>query len=507
LRFNFLIFILLLKVHFIFSQEALPREFRGVWIATVGNIDWPSEKNLSTEQQKKEILNLLDLFHSLHFNAIIFQVRPAADAFYNSKYEPWSSYLTGENDKAPAPYYDPLAFIIEETHKRGMEFHAWLNPYRAVINYQEFQSKPFPLTYEKSEWFVNYGKNKYFNPGIPEVRAYTNQVVTDIVQNYNIDAIHFDDYFYPYKIKDEDFPDQLTFKDHGGSYYPDHLDDWRRNNINLIIRELYQTIKTIKPWVQLGISPFGVWRNKNQDPRGSATEAGQTNYDHLYADILYWIKNGWIDYILPQAYWPIGHNKVDYKEVVQWWADNSFGARLYIGHSMYRLGEIKEDPAWIKESPTEIEKQLDLNKSLSQIEGSVFFSAKSFIQNPFKIDHILETKYYPFPALQPIANKNVKYVPEAVINAELEKLKNKQFLLHWEAIPENVEKQAVKFLVYQFNDHEEVNLNKASNIISLTGENQLFIPKKDLKEATTFVIIGVSKNNDLSSPIRVEVKN
>ena len=208
---TYLIFLLLFIYHFSFAQIK-KREFRGVWIATVENIDWPSSKHLSSDQQKSEIIKLLDLFKSLNFNAIIFQIRPAADSFYNSKYEPWSSYLTGVNDKAPAPYYDPLAFIIEETHKRGMEFHAWLNPYRAIVNYKEFQSNPFRLTYEKSEWFLNYGKNKYFNPGIPEVRNYTNKIVADIVQNYDIDAIHFDDYFYPYKIKGENFPEEDSFK-------------------------------------------------------------------------------------------------------------------------------------------------------------------------------------------------------------------------------------------------------------------------------------------------------
>jgi uncharacterized lipoprotein YddW (UPF0748 family) len=449
----------------------------------------------------------LDLFHDLHFNAIIFQIRPTADAFYNSKYEPWSSYLTGTNDKAPAPYYDPLAFIIEEAHKRGMEFHAWLNPYRAVINYQEFQSNPFPLTYEKSEWFVNYGKNKYFDPGIPEVRAYTKQVVTDIVQNYDIDAIHFDDYFYPYTIKDEKFPDLETFKNYGGRYFPDKIDDWRRENVNLIVKELFQNIKTLKPWVQFGISPFGVWRNKTDDFRGSLTEAGQTNYDNLYADVLHWMRMGWLDYVLPQAYWHIGHSKVNYKEVVKWWVDNSFGTDLYIGQAMYRLGDKNQDESWMASSPTEIEKQMDLNKSNSQIQGSAFFSAKSFVKNPFKIDQILREKYYQYPSLMPIANKNVSHTPEAVLNARLEKLKNKEYTLSWETIPENVEKQAVKYLVYQFKEHEIEDLNRAANIVALTGENKLNLSKKDLKDAKQLVIIGVSKNNNLSAPVRVDVKN
>lgn len=487
------------------GQETVPREFRGVWVATVGNIDWPSDKNLSSDQQKKEMLNLLDLFKSMNFNAIVFQVRPSADAFYNSKYEPWSFYLNGENNKAPFPYYDPLAFIIEETHKRGMEFHAWLNPYRAVVNYQEYRSNPFPLTYEKPEWFINHGTNKYFDPGLPEVRAYTNKVVTDIVQHYDIDAIHFDDYFYPYKIKDQEFDDQRSFKAHGGDFYPDQPDNWRRQNVNRIIQELHQTIKTMKPWVQLGISPFGVWRNQSDDLRGSITEAGQTNYDDLYADIMLWMKNGWIDYILPQAYWHIGHEKVDYKEVVKWWAENSFNTNLYIGHGLYKLGNGSEIKAWNLQNPTQIERQLEMNQQFSNILGSVFFSAKSFVQNPYDINEKLKNKFFQNPILQPVANKNEKFTPQPVSNARLTKLKNKQYLLEWDVTPENISFQAVKFLVYHFHSGEAHNIYKTSNILSLTGETHLEIPKKILQSGHSLMIIGVSKNNNLSSPVSIKL--
>ncbi len=488
---------------FSFSQEKMKGEFRGVWIATVENIDWPSSKNLSTDQQKNEIIKLLDLFKNLNFNAIIFQIRPSADAFYNSKYEPWSSYLTGVNDKAPAPYYDPLAFIIMETHKRGMEFHAWLNPYRAVVNYMEYQSNPFRLTYEKSEWFINYGKNKYFNPGLPEVRAYTNKVVIDIVQNYDIDAIHFDDYFYPYKINGENFQDDESFKTYGAEFYPDNQDDWRRHNVNLIIEELYTTIKNIKPWVQFGISPFGVWRNKSVDPTGSDTNAGQTNFDDLYADILLWLKNGWMDYVLPQAYWHIGHKRADYKEIATWWANNNNHTNLFIGQSLYRLGEKKNNRAWMKQNPTEIEKQLNLNKSISQIKGSAFFSAKSFLKNPLGIDEILKTRYFKNPVIPPTVNHNNKFLPEPVFNAEISKRKNKMYRLSWEAMSENKEKEAVKFIVYQFEKGEKVDTKISTNIIALTGEKFIDIPKKNLKNANVFIVQAVNRNNNISMPVRI----
>lgn len=494
-----------LHVYEVSSQESLSREFRGVWVATVGNIDWPSSKGLSTIEQQKEIINLLDLFKGMNFNAVVFQIRPSADAFYKSQFEPWSYYLSGSNNKAPNPYYDPLAFIISETHKRGMEFHAWLNPYRAVVNISEYRSNPFPLTYEKPEWFINYGKNKYFDPGVPEVRAYTNKVVADIVLNYDVDAIHFDDYFYPYKINGEQFQDERSFQTHGGSFYPESKEDWRRENVNTIIAELHHTIKRSKPWVQFGISPFGVWRNNKDDQRGSNTDAGQTNYDDLYADIMLWMKNGWLDYVLPQAYWRIGHNKVDYKTIVQWWADNSFGTKLYIGHAMYRLAVKSEDQAWNISQPTEIETQLNFNKSISQVKGSVFFSAASFKSNPYKINQTFEKKIYQHPALQPIANKKKKFSPQAVKNLRLTKLKNKQYLLQWDIMPEHIEYQAVKFLVYLFDENEALNINNNSNIIELTGESSLLLSKKKIKSGQRFTVVAVSKNNDLSSPVSIKI--
>ncbi|MGI9533054.1 glycoside hydrolase family 10 protein [Lutimonas sp.] len=505
MRILLIILFVFLQFHDINSQESLSREFRGVWVATVGNIDWPSAKDLSTQEQQKEIINLLDLFKGMNFNAVVFQIRPSADAFYKSQYEPWSYYLSGTNNKAPSPYYDPLAFIISETHKRGMEFHAWLNPYRALVNISEYRSNPFPLTYEKPEWFINYGKNKYFDPGLPEVRTYTNKVVADIVLNYDIDAIHFDDYFYPYKINGEKFEDERSFKRHGGAFYPDKKDDWRRENVNIIIAELHHTIKSLKPWVQFGISPFGVWRNTKDDQRGSNTEAGQTNYDDLYADIMLWMKNGWLDYVLPQAYWRIGHDKVDYKTIVEWWADNSFGTKLYIGHAMYRLAVKSEDQAWNMAQPTEIESQLIFNKRISQVKGSVFFSAQSFQSNPYKINQTFEKKIYQHPILQPIADKKMKFSPQAVRNLRLTKLKNKQYLLQWDRMPEHIEYQAVKYLVYLFDGNEAPDINQNAKIIALTGEASLLLSKKRIKSGQRLTVVAVSKNNDMSSPVSIQL--
>jgi len=225
----------------------------------------------------------------------------------------------------------------------------------------------------------------------------------------------------------------------------------------------------------------------------------------LYADVLYWMKNGWLDYVLPQAYWHIGHDKVDYKTIVQWWADNSFGTNLYIGHALYRLGSKNEDPSWNIKKPTQIESQLDYNKSISNVRGSVFFSAKSFLNDPLKINQILKEKYFQNPVLQPIANNKKKFTPQPVVNATLTKLKNKQYLLKWEAMPDHIEHQAVKYLVYLFDENEAYNINKNSNLMSLTGETSLLIPKKKIQSRQSIVIIAVSKNNDLSQPVSIKL--
>ncbi len=499
----FFILLLLLSIK-ISSQQNIDREFRGVWIATVNNIDWPSSNDLSTDEQKEEIIKLLDLYKSLNINAVIFQIRPSADAFYNSKYENWSGWLTGRNGDAPIPYYDPLAFIISETRKRGMEFHAWLNPYRAIVNYKEFQSNPLPLTYNKPEWFINYGKNKYFDPGNPEVRAYTNKIVTDIVQQYDIDAIHFDDYFYPYKIKDEVFTDSLSFEKFGGELYPNNIDDWRRENVNIIIKELKTTIKSIKPWVQFGISPFGVWRNKSKDVNGSDTEAGQTNYDDLYADILFWLKNGWLDYILPQVYWHIGFKKADYSKIVNWWAKNNFETNLYVGHGLYRMDRKKENRAWRKQKPSEIEKQLDLNRTIPQIQGSVYFSGKSFLKDPLNVNEILKDKYYQFPILPPSTNTKIKFIPEPVFDINIAKINSKNQRLSWHSLSENKEKEAIKFLIYHFDKGEKINFKNKTKIIEITGEHHFDFNKKKIKKGSVFTIIAVSRNNNKSNPVNIK---
>lgn len=369
-------------------------EFRAVWIATVENIDWPSKRGLNSDEQKAEFIKILDLHKRNGMNAIVMQVRPVTDALFPSKYEPWSEYLTGKQGTPPSPYYDPLAFMIEETHKRGMEFHAWINPYRAVFNVTRSSVSPSHVTRLFPKWFVTYGNTKYFNPALPEVRDHVTRVIRDMVERYDLDGIHFDDYFYPYPIAGKPFPDEEAYLKYGNGL---SKADWRRSNVDSIIKMLSTTIKAVNPRVKFGISPFGIWRNISKDPMGSNTRGGLSNYDDLYADILLWLREGWIDYVVPQLYWEIGHPLADYNTLLNWWSKYTFGKHLFIGHAPYRNGEGRS-VSW--KNPNQIPNQIKALRNTNAL-GSVYFSSKSFSNNPAGWNDSLRNNYYKYPALVP----------------------------------------------------------------------------------------------------------
>jgi len=377
------------------EQQALPpkHEFRAAWVATVENIDWPSRKGLSTDSQKLEFLRLVDMHQHNGMNALVVQVRPAADAFYPSPYEPWSEWLTGVQGKAPSPYYDPLQFMIEETHKRGMEFHAWCNPYRAVYAVGKSSISPTHITRLHPEWFLNYGGTRYFDPGNKEVQQYVVAVIRDIVRRYDVDALHFDDYFYPYRIAGKEFPDDASYAKYGNGM---SREDWRRSNVDSIILQLSTMIKQEKKYCKFGISPFCVWRNSSKDPEGSETQAGQTNYDDLYADILLWLKKGWIDYVAPQLYLEIGYKRADYSVLLPWWGKHTYGRQCYIGLAIYRAGS---NAAW--RDRTQLTRQIRLMRNTDSIQGAIYFSSRSFENNPNGWSDSLQLTYYNYPALIP----------------------------------------------------------------------------------------------------------
>jgi uncharacterized lipoprotein YddW (UPF0748 family) len=369
-------------------------ELRAVWVATVDNIDWPSRGNYNTDSQKAEFTRLLDLHQNNGMNAVVVQVRPATDAFYPSPFEPWSQWLTGEQGKAPNPYYDPLEFMVSETHKRKMEFHAWMNPYRAEFKIGGAVLAPTHITRLHPDWFLTYGDKRYFDPGNKAVQQHVTHVVADIVNRYAIDAVHFDDYFYPYRIAGQEFPDQASYARYGNGM---GIDDWRRSNVDSIIHTLYTTIKAVNPACQFGISPFGVWRNADKDPvNGSQTRAGQTNYDDLYADILLWLQKGWIDYVAPQLYWEFGHKAAPYEVLIDWWNDHTYGRNCYIGLAMYRANS---NTAW--KDKTQLPRQIEVLRSKPNIQGMIFFSSKSFNNNPNGWNDSLRLNYFKEPVPLP----------------------------------------------------------------------------------------------------------
>ena len=372
-------------------------EFRGVWVATVDNIDWPSKGNFNSDSQKVEFIKLLDMHQRNGMNAMIVQVRPVTDAFYPSPYEPWSEFLTGKQGQPPLPYYDPLEFMIAETHKRGMEFHAWMNPYRAVFNIGTSSIAANHITKIHPDWFLTYGDKKYFDPGNKEVQQYLTNVVRDVVSRYAVDAIHFDDYFYPYRIAGKEFPDNAKYLQYGTGM---NKDDWRRSNVDSIISLLSNVIKKENPKCQFGISPFGVWRNEDKDPiNGSKTNGAQTNYDDLYADILLWLKNGWIDYVAPQLYWEFGHRVAPYEILLDWWSKHTYGRNCYIGLGIYRANS---NNAW--RDITHLPRQIEALRNTPNIQGMIFFSSKTFEKNPNGWSDSLRLNYFKEPAKMPEMN-------------------------------------------------------------------------------------------------------
>lgn len=364
--------------------------FKGAWIATVANIDWPSPEAVgNTQKQQQEMLWELDSLASLGINAIILQVRPTADALYRSPYEPVSHWLTGKQGLWEGSWdtLDPLQWTIEQAHKRNMEVHVWLNPYRlnlATTDTSAFASDH--LLRQHPERFWCYAKQWYFDPGLDVTREWICTIVQDIVTRYDIQAVHMDDYFYPYPSNGKPLPDTETFKRYPRGF--DNIQDWRRNNVNMVIREIHRTIKECKPDVEFGISPFGVWRNASVDSTGSATTAGITNYDDLYADIRLWIKKGWIDYVLPQLYWEIGKKAADYEVLAHWWANEVRGTKckLYIGMAPYRLENASPKTPWGKGN--EIGRQMRLNRTIPEITGECFYSTKPLLCNP---RHVCDT--------------------------------------------------------------------------------------------------------------------
>lgn len=356
---------------FIGDSYAAKPEMRAAWVSTVFNIDWPSKASYgNVSKQKQEYIYMIDRLKEAGINTVVVQVRPEGDALYPSSINPWSRYLTGTQGRDPG--YDPLKFMIEETHKRGMEFHAWFNPYRASI-YDDISSLASnnPVR-SHMDWVIHYKGKWYFDPGLPQVRKLVVDSITEVVRNYDVDAVHFDDYFYPAA----DFPDRETFNKYGNGK---DLAQWRRENVNQLLYEVKTNIKSIKPWVEFGVSPGGIWRNRKNTSLGSPTDGGETYVKHS-ADTVAWIKRGLVDYVVPQVYWKMDHPKAPYNKLIDWWAKQVVGTnvKLYIGQGIYKKGQSDYNGENVS---AEIYDQVRLNRDYSYIQGSMYFSAKDVIYN------------------------------------------------------------------------------------------------------------------------------
>lgn len=370
-----------------YKAMPLPQEMRGVWIASVENMDWPSKPGLPPAAQQKEFTDLLDLLKQLNFNTVIVQVRPAADTFWPSRQEPWSYYLTGR--QGVSPHYDPLAFMIKEAHKRGLAFHAWFNPFRVQNVSKAALSENHPIK-KHPDWLVSYGGRKYYNPAIAAARRHSINVIAEVAEKYDVDGIHLDDYFYPYPVKKNGktvpWPDAELYKKYGNGQ---PLAAWRRSNVNTFVRDLHQRLKATKPELPLGISPFGVWRNQSKDPTGSPTRAFSAYDDGLYADSRLWIEQGWIDYVVPQLYWHFGHRVAPYGVLLKWWnkeMERNPQVKLYIGLGTYKHGDEWKDPA-------ELDKQMAELKKYKNVAGAVHFSAIRIKNNQGQVQKTLKKHY------------------------------------------------------------------------------------------------------------------
>lgn len=472
------------------GQNSPKHEFRGAWIQTMFQGDY---MNLSVEELKSDLIKKLDDLKLMGINALVFQVRPESDAWYNSPYEPWSRFLSGKQGKAPADNFDPMSFLIAECHKRCMEFHAWLNPYRAASG-GGVHLAPSHIYHKHPEWFFKFNNYIYFNPGVDESIDFICTVVKDIVMRYDVDAIHMDDYFYPYPSPGLQIPDQETFKNNGRGFTD--IEDWRRDNVNRLIQALSATIKESKPWVRFGISPFGIYRNNTSHPDGSATN-GTENYDDLYADIMLWVNKGWVDYNIPQIYWEMGHAQADYVTLAKWWAAHKGKAELYYGQDVARTMKVDQLTAKMRSV-----------RELKGVGGYCFWPANELFWNNKGVADSLKTSYFKYPALIPPYTRLSTHKPHQVSEITMSPGNNGKLSLTWGAVVEdNVSEGAHYFVVYAFPQKSKINLSNSKNIIAITPYTfaEIDLPAKKM----TYVVTAVNRYHIESKGrvLKVDKKN
>lgn len=498
------------------------RQFRSAWISTVSNLDFPSKPGLTEEQFKAEYKKVLDNFQALNLNAVTFQVRPKADAFYKSNINPWSEWLTGVQGKDPR--WDPLKWMIDETHKRNMEFHAWFNPYRVTVGYEPKKTTAQLLsTLSKNNWarknpqyVLKFDGKLLLNPGEPAVRNYVKDSIMEVVQNYDIDAVHFDDYFYPYKVSrggvtytfGNSNEDLATFKKYGAKFTD--IKAWRRNNIDLLIQQVSSAIKAKKPYVKFGVSPFGIWGHLDNHPVGSINgegshtpKASSSSYDDIYADTRGWVKNGWIDYITPQIYWSFGQSAAPYGELADWWANvvKETNCQLYIGHANYKhISNSSWETDW--KNPQEIPNQLKFNSMYPEIKGSCFFSLNSLKGNKFGETTIIKNQYFNYKSLVPTMPWLDNKAPEPIKINNISGSKN-GINIKWDDKKQN---DSTYYVIYRFDGDKIGDIENPASILTtvrrINGQTSLQFNdlSASINKKYTYAITALDRLHNESEP-------
>ncbi len=478
------------------AGDSPKREFRGAWIQCVNG----QFQGLSPAAMQRTLREQLDELQRDGVNAIIFQVRAECDALYPSRIEPWSKFLTGTQGRAPQPYWDPLQWMIDQCHKRGMELHAWINPYRAKTKgTTQLASNHIAVTHP--ERVFSYGGLFVLNPGIPANRDYICRIVDDIVSRYDVDGIHLDDYFYPYPSPGLSIPDDRTYSLYNSKHIS-NIADWRRDNVDELMRQLSDSIHRIKPWVKFGVSPFGIYRNRKNSPEGSATN-GLECYGDLYADVLKWVNNGWVDYCVPQLYWEIGNRAADYETLIKWWNQYASNRPLFIGEDVVRTTKAadRKNPS-VNQMPA---KHL-LHQQMNNVQGTVLWYAKAVADNVGNYGHVLRDAYWRYPALQPLmpfidkkAPKKPKKLKPVWTSDGLVLFWTKPKGKHWGD-------EVRRYVVYRFAEGEKVNLDDASKIVAVTSDTFLKLPYSDGSRKATYVVTSLDRMSNESKAAKKKVK-
>jgi uncharacterized lipoprotein YddW (UPF0748 family) len=471
-------------------------DFRAMWIASVENIDWPSRPGLSVARQQEELRGWLDLAVRLNLNAVVLQVRPTADAMWPSSFEPWSKWLTGTQGRDPG--YDPLAFAVAEAHQRNLALHAWFNPFR-ISNRGSLRSlAPTHPARLNPDWVVRKDGRLYYDPGRPEVRAFVTDTIMEAVGRYDLDGVHFDDYFYPYPGSGAPFRDGASFAAHGTGFAS--RAEWRRANVDALVSGVHDRIAATKPWVQFGVSPFAVWRNASTDPSGSDTRAGIETYDDLYADVRRWVREGWVDYVVPQVYWPRGYTVADYERIVPWWAQeiavsraNGHRVGLFVGEAAYRAGT-NTDRRW--RNPNVLASHRRFTSTIPEVQGAIYFSARHLRADRRGTTTQLARRWYSRPALLPLIGDPGAGAPAPVADAS-----RSGATVRWTSADE----RATTFAVYRVPRAtvEPCDLADARHLVATLRRTGPDIAWTDAveRDGVTYVVTAVDRSGEESAGV------